>query len=335
MSKKKFPLFLIVMAVLVWALMQFGERWLRFIFIYLSQADWARQLISSIPVTQQVASRFVAGETMDDAIEAARALNLKGMSVTMDLLGEHVSNADEAIAARGEIARLLQHIASSQLHDTNVSVKLSQLGMRISEQLVLENMRVLLAQAQKLNNRIRIDMEESEVTDQTLRIYRTLRQEFPNVGIVIQSYLRRSEEDVRQLVNEGAWVRLCKGAYAEPPEVAFPDKHDTDANFVKLTEMMLSQEAREKGVYLGVATHDEKMIDAALQFARANAIPPEAFEFQMLYGIRRDLQESLVAQRFRVRVYVPYGTAWYPYFVRRLAERPANLWFFISNFVRR
>ncbi len=335
MSKKKFPLFLIVMAVLVWALMQFGERWLRFIFIYLSQADWARQLISSIPVTQQVASRFVAGETMDDAIEAARALNLKGMSVTMDLLGEHVSNADEAIAARGEIARLLQHIASSQLHDTNVSVKLSQLGMRISEQLVLENMRVLLAQAQKLNNRIRIDMEESEVTDQTLRIYRTLRQEFPNVGIVIQSYLRRSEEDVRQLVNEGAWVRLCKGAYAEPPEVAFPDKHDTDANFVKLTEMMLSQEAREKGVYLGVATHDEKMIDAALQFARANAIPPEAFEFQMLYGIRRDLQESLVAQGFRVRVYVPYGTAWYPYFVRRLAERPANLWFFISNFVRR
>ena len=180
MSKNKFPLFLIVLAVLAWAVVQFGERWLRFIFIYLSQAGrTARQLISSIPVTQQVASRFVAGETMDDAIEAARAMNMKGMRVTMDLLGEHVSNADEAIAARGEIARLLQRIASSELHDTNVSVKLSQLGMRISEQLVVENMRVLLAQAQELNNRIRIDMEESEVTDQTLRIYRTLRQEFP------------------------------------------------------------------------------------------------------------------------------------------------------------
>ncbi len=335
MSKKKFPLFLIVLITLAWIVVQFGERWLRLLFIYLSQADWARQLVSDLPITQQVAGRFVAGETMDDAIDTARALNMKGMKVTMDLLGEHVSNADDAIAARGEIARLLQRIASSELHDTNVSVKLSQLGMRISEELVLENMRTLLTQAQELNNRIRIDMEESEVTEQTLRIYRKLREDFPNVGIVIQAYLRRSEDDIRQLVDEGAWVRLCKGAYAEPPEVAFPDKKDTDANFVKLTEMMLSQEARDKGVYLGVATHDEKMIDAALNYARANDIPPAAFEFQMLYGIRRDLQESLAAEGYQVRVYVPYGTAWYPYFVRRLAERPANLWFFISNFVRR
>lgn len=335
MSKKKFPLFIFLLVTTAWAVTHYGERWLRLFFIYLSQADWARQLVGSFPVTQQVASRFVAGETMEDAIETARALNMKGMRVTMDLLGEHVSNADEAIAARGEIARLLQRIATSNLKDTNVSVKLSQLGMRISEELVLENMRILLEQAQKLNNRIRIDMEESEVTEQTLRIYRALRREFPNVGIVIQAYLRRSEEDVRQLVEEGAWVRLCKGAYAEPPEVAFPDKKDTDANFVKLTEIMLSKEAREKGVYLGIATHDEKMIEAALQYARNQAISADAFEFQMLHGIRRDLQESLVAQGYRVRVYVPYGTAWYPYFVRRLAERPANLWFFVSNFVRR
>lgn len=335
MFKKKSLLFLIILITIIWALTRFGERWLRSLFIYLSQADWARQLISNFPITQQVASRFVAGETMDDAIEVARALNMKGMRVTMDLLGEHVSNADEAIAARGEIARLLQRIATSELKDTNVSVKLSQLGMRISEELVLENMRILLSQAQELHNRIRIDMEESAVTNQTLRIYRTLRQEFPNVGIVIQAYLRRSEEDVRQLINEGAWVRLCKGAYAEPPEIAFPDKKDTDANFVKLMEMMLSQEARNHGVHLGVATHDEKMIEATLAYARNHALSPDTFEFQMLYGIRRELQESLVGQGYRVRVYVPYGTAWYPYFVRRLAERPANLWFFVSNLVRR
>lgn len=335
MSKKTFPLFLILLAALVWLFSRFGDRWLRSLFIYLSQASWARELISSLPITRQVAARFVAGETMDDAMEAARTLTGKGMAVTMDFLGEHVSNADEAIAARGEISRLLERIAASGLPDTNVSVKLSQLGMRISEELVLENMRLLLALAQKHNNRIRIDMEESSVTDQTLRIYRTLRQEFPNVGIVIQSYLRRSEEDVRQLVAEGAWVRLCKGAYAEPPEVAFPDKKDTDANFVRLVELMLSPEARQNGVYLAVATHDEKMVEATQRFARAQAISPQAFEFQMLYGIRRELQEKLVAQGHRVRVYVPYGTAWYPYFVRRLAERPANIWFFVSNFLKR
>lgn len=335
MSKKTFPLFLLSILLFVWATARFGERWLRLLLIELSHSTSARRLISGIPITQQVASRFVAGETMEDAIQAARTLAQKGMWVTMDFLGEHVSNADEAIAAREEIARLLRQIAQSNLPDAYVSVKLSQLGMRISEELVMENMRQLLAEAQRLNLRIRIDMEESQVTDQTLRIYRALRQEFANVGVVIQAYLRRSADDVRQLVAEGAWVRLCKGAYAEPAAIAFPDKKDTDAHFVTLMEMMLSEQARANGVYLGVATHDEKMIDATLRYVRKHQIPAQAFEFQMLYGIRRDLQESLVAQGYRVRVYVPYGAAWYPYFVRRLAERPANLWFFISNFVRR
>ncbi len=335
MSKKLFPLFLLGILLFAWAIARFGERWLRLVLIALSHSATARRLISGMPITQRVASRFVAGETMEDAIQAAYNLAQKGMWVTMDFLGEHVSNADEAIAAREEIARLLRRIAQSDLPDVYVSVKLSQLGMRISEELVMENMRQLLAEAQRLDLRIRIDMEESQVTDQTLRIYRALRQEFPNVGVVIQAYLRRSSEDVRQLVAEGAWVRLCKGAYAEPATVAFPDKRDTDAHFVTLAEMMLNEQARANGVYLGVATHDEKMIEAVLSYVRKHQIPAEAFEFQMLYGIRRDLQESLVGQGYRVRVYVPYGAAWYPYFVRRLAERPANLWFFISNFVRR
>lgn len=336
MNKTRFPLLpILLLLVAIGAIFRFGERWLRLLLIYLSQATWAKELISGLPPTRVVASRFVAGETMDDAISTAQALNAKGMRVTMDLLGEHVTNPDEAIAARHEISRLLERIAASNLFDTNVSVKLSQLGMRISEELALENMRELLRCAQRLNNRIRIDMEESEVTDVTLRIYRRLRAEFPNVGIVIQAYLHRSEADVRQLIAEGAWVRLCKGAYAEPPHIAFADKADTDANYVRLTEMLLSPEARQKGVYLGVATHDEQMINATLAYVQEQGIPPEAFEFQMLYGIRRELQESLVQQGYRMRVYVPYGTAWYAYFVRRLAERPANLWFFASNLLKR
>ncbi|MCB8968290.1 MAG: proline dehydrogenase family protein [Chloroflexota bacterium] len=336
MTKKRFSLFPLLIGFLItaWLLSQYGERWLRLLLIYFSQATWAKELVSSLPITRQVAARFVAGETRDDAIDTARDLRNKGMAVTMDFLGEHVSTPDEAIAARAEILRLLDDIERHELPNTNVSVKLSQLGLRISEDLALENMRQLLQHAQQYKNKIRIDMEESGVTDATLRVYRTLRQEFPNVGIVIQAYLFRTEADVQQLIAEGAWVRLCKGAYAEPPDVAFPNKADTDANFVKLTQMMLTDEARANGVYLGIATHDENMIQAAVEYAKAHQIPPSAFEFQMLYGIRRELQESLVQSGYQVRVYVPYGTAWYAYFVRRLAERPANLWFFVSNLLR-
>jgi proline dehydrogenase len=179
-------------------------------------------------------------------------------------------------------------------------------------------------------------MEESGTVDDTFDIYRRLRDEdgFGNTGVVLQAYLYRTEEDVQRLIQEGAWIRLCKGAYAEPPEVAFPIKADTDANYIKLVQMLLSEEARKKGVYVGIASHDEKMINATIEYVRKNNIPLDAFEFQMLYGIRRELQEKLVQQGYRLRIYVPYGTAWYPYFVRRLAERPANLWFFVSNFLR-
>lgn len=337
MTKKHSPLFPLFIGFLIFAglLYRYGERWLRLLFMYFSQAVWAKEIISRFPVTRQVAGRFVAGETRDDAMDTARDLISKGMYVTMDFLGEHVSTPDEAIAARAEILRLLDDIERHQLPHTNVSVKLSQLGLRISEELALENMRQLLQRAQQYHNKIRIDMEESAVTDKTLRVYRALCQEFSNVGIVIQAYLYRTETDVQQLIAEGAWIRLCKGAYAEPPDVAFPNKADTDANFVKLTQMMLNDEAQAQGVYLGVATHDDKMVEAAIEYARKHGISPQAFEFQMLYGIRRDLQESLVQSGYQVRVYVPYGTAWYSYFVRRLAERPANLWFFVSNLIRK
>ena len=337
-NKKTFTLVPLLLTLLIsfGLLYKFGERWLHLLLLYLSQADWARQIVSSLPMAKRVANRFVAGEDLDSAMATAQQLNNDGLLVTLDFLGESVSSQADAIAATNEILRLLDRIEATAV-DANVSVKLSQLGLKVDPQLALDNMRQILTRAKQYNNKIRIDMEESAVTDQTLNIYRTLRDldGFGHrVGIVIQSYLYRSEEDVQKLINEGAWVRLCKGAYAEPAEVAFPDKKHVDVNYVKLTQMMLDDPARANGVYLGVATHDEKMIQATLDFVTSNYIAPESFEFQMLYGIRRELQDRLVEKGYRMRVYVPYGTAWYPYFVRRLAERPANLWFFISNFIK-
>ena len=309
---------------------------MRHTLLYLSTAAWARKLVSSFPVSQRVASRFVAGETIDDAVAITRELNRKGMLVTLNYLGESVSNTYEAMDARDEILRLLSRIHEEGL-DASVSVKPSQLGLKLDEQLALDNLRLLLERAQALNNRIRIDMEESAVVDTTLDIYRALRYHsgFDNVGIVIQSYLYRSEEDVRELIDEGASIRLCKGAYMEPSEIAFSEKVKTDENFVNLTHMLLSEEARQNGVHLALGTHDGKMIQAGIEYAEANKIERDDFEIQMLYGVRRELQESLASQGYQMRIYTGYGEAWYPYFVRRLAERPANLWFFISNFLRR
>ncbi len=316
-------------------LSQYGERWLRSLLLYLSTAVWAREAISSLPIAQQVANRFVAGETTADAIATAHELNQRGMLVTMDYLGESVSTADEALAARDEILNLLDAIQASGVN-ANISVKPSQLGLKLDTYLVLNNLRTILNRAREYQNKIRVDMEESAVLDTTLDLYRTLRDEdgFDNVGVVMQSYLYRTEQDVNRLIEEGAWVRLCKGAYAEPSEIAFAAKADTDANFVRLMQQLLSHEARQNGVYVGIATHDEKMISATTAFGQSQGIRPDEFEFQMLFGVRRELQERMVAQGYKMRIYVPYGTAWYPYFVRRLAERPANLWFFISNFLR-
>ena len=312
-----------------------GESWLRSLLLYLSRAGWARQVVTKFPPAWAVASRFVAGESVDEAIHAVHPLNSKGMLATIDYLGESVTRAMEARAARDQILYLVERIHASGV-DANVSLKLSQLGLKLDENLAIDNLRTILQQAQRHGLRVRVDMEEGALVDTTLDIYRRLRfgEGFANVGVVIQSCLYRSDEDVRRLVEEGAWVRLVKGAYQESHTVAYAAKADTDAAFMRQTEALLSETARARGVYLAVATHDDAMIGATQRFARLHNSPPDAYEFQLLYGIRRDRQEQLVAQGHRVRIYVPYGTAWYPYFMRRLAERPANLWFFVSNFFR-
>ncbi|MCC6556641.1 MAG: proline dehydrogenase family protein [Polyangiaceae bacterium] len=262
-------------------------------------------------------------------------LNRKGLLTTLDFLGESVTDPEEARRARDEILRLLEAIHAGD-HASGVSVKPSQLGIAIAPSLALENMRCLLQRARELDLFVRMDMEESALVDATLGIYRTLRQEgFENTGVVIQSYLYRSEADIQELVEMGASVRLCKGAYMEPPEVAFPQKKDTDANFIRLMKLLLGPRAQQNGVHAAMATHDEAMVQASIAFATEQALPHDAYELQMLHGVRRELQGRLAAQGHRVRVYVPYGAAWYPYLMRRLAERPANLWFFLSNLIRR
>ena len=312
-----------------------GENWLRSLLLYLSRAGWARSLVTGFPPAWLVARRFVAGESVDEAIDATRQLNARGLLATMDYLGESVSRAAEANTARDQILYLLDRMDAAAV-DANVSLKLSQLGLNIDENLAVGNLRTILERARKYGRRVRIDMEESALVDVTLDIYRRLRfgEGFDNVGVVIQAYLFRSEQDIKQLIEDGAWVRLVKGAYKEPPDIAFAVKADTDANMVRLIQMMLGEQARKKGVYLAVASHDEAIITATTDFAQRSNVGRQEYEFQLLYGIRRDLQDALVAQGYRVRIYVPYGTAWYPYFMRRLAERPANLWFFVSNFFK-
>ena len=334
-SRSPLPLFVIATAVAAFFIVRHGSSWLRRMLIYLSQAAWARQLVSSWGVAWRVASRFVAGVDREAAVTATRELNQRGIMVTLDYLGESCTHEGEALQAREEILRLLGDIAANDLQ-ANVSLKPTQLGLKIDRELAYSNICTLVERAGAAGNFIRIDMEDSPTVDTTLGVYRQLRHEanLDNVGVVIQAYLYRSEADIEQLIEEGARVRLCKGAYAEPPEVAFPRKADVDANYLNLSRLLLSQRAAEQGVYPAFATHDASIIEEIKSYVRAHAIAPQAFEFQMLHGIRRDLQEQLVKEGYRVRVYVPYGTAWYPYFVRRLAERPANLWFFISNYLR-
>lgn len=302
--------------------------------LYLSQANWAKSLIMNVGPARRGAERFVAGETLPEAIEVTRRLNDDGLEVALDHLGESVTDEQGAVQATQAYLDLLDAIASNGVRAT-ASLKLTQLGLDISEQLCLDNMRRILERAKAINNHITIDMESSDYTDSTLRVYRTLRRDFSNVGTVIQAYLYRSEDDMRALAAEGAFVRLCKGAYKEPADRAFPKKAAVDANFVRLTELFLSEEARAAGAFLAIATHDEKMIAAAKAYIRAHNVPYDSFEFQMLYGVRPNLQAQLRDDGFTVRVYAGYGTEWYPFYMRRLAERPANVWFIVSNFFRR
>jgi proline dehydrogenase len=300
---------------------------LRSTFLWLSEHAGTFEFVKRNPMARRVASRFVAGETLDAAVEAGQRLNARNITVSLDLLGESVSSAEETHAARDEVIRTVETVASSGI-DGNVSVKLTQLGLDIDRSLCAENMQQILTRAQALDVFVRIDMESSEYTDATLRLFHDeLRGAFgKHTGVVIQSYLRRSAQDVAELNAVSARVRLCKGAYAEPPDIAFQERHEVSASFTSLMQALL-----QHGNYPGIATHDEALIDETIAFASAEAIPPERFEFQMLYGVRRDLQDSLRSRGYNVRVYVPFGTHWYPYLMRRLAERPANVTFMMAS----
>ena len=307
-SRSALPLFVIATAVAAFFIVRHGSSWLRRMLIYLSQAGWARQLVSSWGVAWRVASRFVAGVDRDAAVAATRELNRRGIMVTLDYLGESCTHEGEALQAREEILRLLGDIAANDLQ-ANVSLKPTQLGLKIDRELAYSNICTLVERAKAVGNFVRIDMEDSPTVDTTLGVYRQLRHEanLDNVGVVIQSYLYRSEADIEQLIDEGARVRLCKGAYAEPPEVAFPHKPDVDANYLNLSRLLLGQRAAETGVYPAFATHDASIIEEIKHYVRAHPISPQAFEFQMLHGIHRDLQEKLVNEAYRVRFYGPYG----------------------------
>lgn len=319
---------------------------LRSFFIYLSKASWARSLVTKWAFARRAASRFISGETMEEAIQVVQTLNKKGINVTLDHLGEHTHNPEAAEKATQAILALIERIQDTGVR-SNVSIKLTQIGLAVDLDLCRENLRRILAAARQHGIFVRIDMEDSPWVDITLGLYRQMRDDegLDNCGVVIQAYLYRSQADIDQLADEGGKVRLCKGAYKEPAEVAYPKKSDVDMNYDRLAQRMidgslangspeLSSDGRTPPMPV-IASHDPTRLEVARAYAEKVSLPKNALEFQMLYGIRRDLQEQMVAAGYPVRVYVPYGTEWYPYYVRRLAERPANVWFFISNFFRK
>jgi proline dehydrogenase len=275
-----------------------------------------------------MARRFVAGDTLAEALVVGRKINSDGISITFDHLGESVTSLAEAVEARDVYLRTLEAIPQAGIQG-NVSIKLTQFGLDLSEQECRANVERLVSRAAELGSFVRIDMESSQYTDRTLALVGDLHARHQAVGTVIQAYLRRSQADIEDLCARGIRVRLCKGAYLEPHSVAFARKSDVDQNFIALMKILL-----DRGTYPAIATHDEKIIVATEAYAAERHLPREAFEFQMLYGIRRDLQRRLVAGGFRLRLYVPFGAAWYPYYMRRLAERPANVLFILRNLMR-
>jgi proline dehydrogenase len=305
---------------------------LRSVLIALSRNSSLRHFAESSALGGRMSARFVAGISVEEALNAARSVNRQGISTSLDSLGENVHSPEEAQQAAGVYHRLLDAIEQQHL-DANVSVKLTQMGMDLDPELALSNAASLVEHAVNAGTFVRIDMEGSAYTQATIDMVcrlHAMEQNRGRVGVVIQAYLYRSAADIDRLLAEGIRIRLCKGAYQEPADLAFPAKADVDDNFVKLMQVLLPS-----GIYHGIATHDERMIDATCRFAKEQGIAPDKFEFQMLYGVRRDLQKSLVAAGYRLRVYIPFGTDWYPYFMRRLAERPANLLFMARNFFRK
>jgi proline dehydrogenase len=304
---------------------------LRSALIALSRNRLLRRWSERTRLGLRFSSRFVAGMEIGDALRVAEALNRQGMAVSLDSLGESVTSEAEAVAAAEVYHQLLDEIAARQL-DANISVKLTQMGLNLSPSLAESIIESLVRHARATAGFVRIDMEDSSRTQATLELVRRLheRPELRGaIGAVVQAYLYRSQADIEQLVAEGVRVRLCKGAYDEPPEVAFPRKADVDANFIRLSGLLL-----DSGVYHGLATHDEAMIAAIKSYASRQEIAPSRFEFQMLFGVRRDLQRKLIQEGYNVRVYLPFGSDWYPYLMRRLAERPANLLFLLRNLFR-
>ncbi len=300
----------------------------RAMFLWASHRQSLANLATAVPLTRRMVRRFVAGDTLDDALTALERLREQGMRWTVDVLGESVSSDDMATAAADRYIATLDALAGRDL-EANVSLKLTQMGLDIDRDFCRENVGRVVERARQLGAFVRVDMEDHTKTDATLEIARALHERYADVGVVIQSYLRRSAADVEQLIGDRVRVRLCKGAYDEPTTVAFATKEEVDQSYRELMERLLLD-----GRYPAIATHDEELIDHAIAFAAANDIGPDRFEFQMLYGIRRDLHERLVALGFTVRVYVPYGTQWYPYYMRRLAERPANVVFLMLSVLR-
>lgn len=303
---------------------------LRAVFLWLSEQPRIFGFVRKNRLARKLASRFVAGETVAEAINTLAELNHGNLSASLDLLGESVLRAEEARRACATYLDLLDRIRDAKAN-ANVSVKLTQMGLDVDETLCLANMRAIIGRAKQYGSFVRIDMEQSSYTEKTMQLFNDVfYPEFGNaVGVVLQSYLRRTARDVDAMIALGARVRLCKGAYKEPESVAFPDKKDVDANFIACMERLL-----ERGNYPGIATHDEKIIAHAKKFTNNHALPSHRFEFQMLYGVRRDLQSKLRREGYNTRVYVPFGTHWYPYLMRRLAERPANVAFIVANVLK-
>jgi proline dehydrogenase len=296
------------------------------LFFALSRSTFLKGLASRYGMAHEdsFARRFIAGETVEEAIAVARALQSRGLLLTLDYLGESVRTLDEASAATREYVRLIDVIVASGI-ERNISLKLTQLGVDIDRATCIDNMRRILEPGQRHGFFVRIDMENSTYTDVTMQVFETLwQQQYRNIGLALQAALHRTEQDVRRMNELGARVRLVKGAYKEPAAVALQQKSEVDAAFVRLTKLLIDQ-----GVYPAIATHDEAILAETRDYARTHRIPPDRFEFQMLYGIRRDLQTSLTADGYRLRIYVPFGRQWFPYFMRRLGERPANVGFVV------
>jgi len=301
---------------------------LRATLLKLSESPRFAKWVTSNGTTRRMARRFVAGETLDEAIEAARACNNAGMLVSLDYLGENCSTTTDAQRSRDSYLEVYERIAQEKLH-ANVSCKLSQLGLDLNIEFCQGLVRSIAERAASYDNFLRIDMEGSMYTQRTIDVVKRIRSNTPAVGTVIQSYLYRSETDIQDLLAYGCRIRLCKGAYKESQDVAYPNKKDVDFNYIRLMKILLPS-----GFYHGIATHDPRMIAETIRWAATKQISKDDFEFQMLYGVRTDLQKRLVKDGYRVRIYIPYGNDWFPYFMRRLAERPANLGFLLRNFFR-